>query len=351
MLAQVSVFPVLPPVTVRTIGAGWVLDRVDDIMGWRRGILESMQILDLRQVQSRSLDALFDEETRRWRDELHWDYRSSVELIRRFIDSHALGGYVAFENGHPAGYGFYVLEDHKGLIGGLFASSQYAQATITEKLLGEMMASLQVTPRLQRIEAQLMPFGTELDPKFLSKFFRLHSRQFMLLKLDEANLEDRPLSPGLRIEQWTDRAFESAARLIQLSYANHVDGEINDQYRSEAGGMKFLRNIVLLPGCGQFLPEASFIVRPGTGERPIGMVLTSTVAEGVGHTTQLCVMPGHQGHGVGRQLMEHSIQALRREGYEALSLTVTSINRPAVQLYEHLGFRTIKTFAAGVWQA
>src|SRR5215469_3003805 len=311
----------------------------------------SMQILDLRQVHSRSLDVLFQEESRHWREELHWDYRSSIDLIRKFIDSHALGGCVAIEDGRPVGYGFYVLEDHKGLIGGLFASSQYPQTSITEKLITEMMSALHVTPRLQRIEAQLMPFGTELDPSFLSRFFRLHTRQFMLLRLEEAKLTNAPLSSGLRIEQWTDRAFEPAARLIQLAYANHIDGEINDQYRSEAGGMKFLRNIVLLPGCGQFMPEASFVVRPLTGDRPVGMVLTSTVAEGVGHTTQICVMPGYQGHGLGRHLMEHSIRALRRRNYEALSLTVTSINNPAVELYEHLGFHTIKTFAAGVWQA
>ncbi len=81
------------------------------------------------------------------------------------------------------------------------------------------------------------------------------------------------------------------------------------------------------------------------------MMLTSTVAESVGHTTQVCVMPGYHGNGIGRQLMEHSIQALRRRRYESLSLTVTSVNTHAVELYEHLGFRTVKTFAAGVWKA
>jgi ribosomal protein S18 acetylase RimI-like enzyme len=310
-----------------------------------------MQILDLRQVHSRSLDVLFQEESRHWREELYWDYRSSIELIRKFIDSRALGGCVAFEDGRPVGYGFYVLEDHKGLIGGLFASPRGPQAPVTQKVLTEMMSALHITPRLQRIEAQLMPFGTELDPNFLSKFFRLHARQFMLLRLDEAKLANTALSAGLRIEPWTDRSFESGARLIQLAYADHIDGEINDQYRSEAGAMKFLRNIVLLPGCGQFLSEASFFVRPATGDRPVAMVLTSTVAEGVGHTTQVCVMPGYQGQGIGRRLMEYSIRALRRRDYRALSLTVTSVNKRAVELYERLGFRTIKTFAAGVWQA
>ena len=80
-------------------------------------------------------------------------------------------------------------------------------------------------------------------------------------------------------------------------------------------------------------------MRPATGDRLIAMVLTSTVAEGVGHTTQICVMPGYQGHSIGRQLMESAIQALRRRHYESLSLTVTSINKRAVELYEHLGFQ------------
>lgn len=309
-----------------------------------------MQIVDLRQIQSRTLEPLFHEETRHWRDELHWDYRPSIELIRKFIDARSLGGYAATKSGCPAGYGFFVLEDHKGLIGGLFVSSNFPQEPITKTLISEMVAALHASPRLERIEAQLMPFGTELDPGFLSQYFKLYTRQFMLLEIDEARLTAKSLSSGLRLEPWTDRAFDSAARLIHLAYADHVDGEINDQYRSEAGGMKFLRNIVLLPGCGQFLPEASFLVRPATGDRPIAMVLTSTVSDRVGHTTQICVMPGYQGHGIGRALMESSIQALRRRHYESISLTVTSMNATAVQLYEHLGFQTVKKFAAGVWQ-
>jgi len=309
-----------------------------------------MHIVDLRQLQSRSLESLFHEETHHWRTELYWDYRPSIELIRKFIDSHALGGVAALDNGRPAGYGFYVLEDHKGLIGGLFVSSHQPQPVVTQKLLTEMLGTLRGIPRLQRIEAQLMPFGAELDPVFLSQYFRLHPRQFMFLPLAEANISGQPLSAGLRLEPWSDRAFEAAARLIHLAYADHVDSQINDQYCSEPGGLKFLRNIVLLPGCGQFLREASFLVRPATGDRLIAMVLTSTVAEKVGHTTQICVMPGYQGHGLGRQLMEQVILALRRRNYESLTLTVTSINKRAVELYELLGFRTVKTFAAGVWQ-
>jgi hypothetical protein len=164
-----------------------------------------MQILDLRQIPSRKLEPLFQEETRHWRDELHWDYGPSVDLIRKFVDSHSLGGYVAMEDDKPAGYGFYVLEDHKGLIGGLFVSSRKSQEPITKSLVTEMVTALRATPRLKRVEAQLMPFGTELDPKFLSQYFTLHTRLFMLLPLAEARLSNKPISSGLRLEPWTDK--------------------------------------------------------------------------------------------------------------------------------------------------
>jgi hypothetical protein len=84
-----------------------------------------MNIVDLRQTSVRQIEPLLEEEARHWRDELHWDYRGALELIKRFLDAHALAGCVAFENGAAAGYSFYVLEDQKGLIGGLYVSPNF----------------------------------------------------------------------------------------------------------------------------------------------------------------------------------------------------------------------------------
>ena len=310
-----------------------------------------MPIVDLRQMTSRQLEPLLEEEAMHWREELHWDYRASLELIKKFLDARSLAGCAALEEGRPVGYGFYVLEGHKGLLGGLFVSPRFPQLALGQKLLSEMLATLRAIPRLERIEAQLMPFGGALDQVLVEQGFRLYTRQFMLLPLADAAQSGAAPGAGLRLERWDDRYFEPCARLIRLAYASHVDGEINDQYRSESGALKFLKNIIVLPGCGQFQPNASFVLHPPQSDHLVGVVLTSAVAEGVGHTTQICVMPGYQGHGLGRQLMEASIQALRARRFTALSLTVTSVNTSAVRLYERLGFRTIKTFAAGVWQA
>jgi ribosomal protein S18 acetylase RimI-like enzyme len=43
------------------------------------------------------------------------------------------------------------------------------------------------------------------------------------------------------------------------------------------------------------------------------------------------------------------VDALRSLKFHELTLTVTSVNHTAVQLYEKLGFRALKTFTAGVW--
>jgi ribosomal protein S18 acetylase RimI-like enzyme len=208
---------------------------------------------------------------------------------------------------------------------------------------------MRALPQMHRIEAQLMPFGGPVDAALREQGFRLHTRKFMLLDLNKEQPPTPAINSGIRLERWHDRYFDPCAKLIYLAYANHIDGDINDQYRSRHGALKFLKNIIHLPGCGQFVPSASFVLRHPGGDDLIGAVLTSEVSTGVGHTTQLCVQPGYQGHGLGRLLMQTSQDALRNLNYKELSLTVTADNRTAVHLYEQLGFETIKSFTAGVW--
>ena len=321
-----------------------------------------MSIVDLRQMNSQQITLLLEEEAQRWREELHWDYRSSLELIKKFVDARSLAGSVALENGQVAGYAFYVLEEHKGLLGGLYVSSRWPQLRLAQELLNDVLETLRALPRTERIEAQLIPFGCDFGRALAEQGFRLYPRQFMLLELGPAlgsaahpgnSSTPARAAPaalaGLRLERWDDRCFAACARLIQLAYANHMDGEINDQYRSESGALKFLKNIILLPGCGQFQPQASFVLRPPHSHELVGVVLTSLVAPGVAHTTQICVMPGYQRHGIGRRLMEAAIDALRERGISKLSLTVTAANDPAVRLYRKIGFTPIKTLTAGVW--
>jgi ribosomal protein S18 acetylase RimI-like enzyme len=317
-----------------------------------------MTIVDLRQLSSRQIEPLLAEEAQRWREELRWDYRSSLDLIKKFVEARSLAGCAALEGGEAAGYAFYVIEEHKGLLGGLYVSPRFPQMPLANRLLASTLETLRALPYIGRIEAQLVPFGCEFDTALASHGFRLYPRQFMLLDLsgtpgpagNGGSAGSNHVS-GLRLEEWNDRYFAACARLIQLAYADHMDGDINDQYRSEEGALKFLKNIIMLPGCGQFQEHASFILRAPHSHELVGAVLSSAVAPGVAHTTQVCVMPGYQRQGLGRRLIQATIQALKARRFNALSLTVTAANRRAVNLYASLGFTQIKTFTAGVWKS
>src|SRR5258708_36737313 len=264
--------------------------------GGRAVFHSSMNIVDLRQTTVRQLEPLLDEEARHWREELHWDYRGALELIKRFLEARALAGCVAFDSGVAAGYCFYVLEEQKGLIGGLYISPQYDQAAVGRRVLEETLFGMRALPHLTRIEAQLMPFGGPLDEPLKENGFRLYTRQFMLLDLQPSAQPSPGTSAGMRLDRWHDRYFDPCAKLLYLSYANHLDGEINDQYRNRSGALRFLKNIMLLPGCGQFVPSASFLLRQAGGDELIGAVLTSEPSPAVGPTPHLPLLPRSPPH-------------------------------------------------------
>jgi ribosomal protein S18 acetylase RimI-like enzyme len=310
-----------------------------------------MEIVNLRTVRPRTLEPLFQEQAVFWSEQFLWDYRPALDMIRRFLEARSLEGFAAMENGLAAAYCFYVLEDRKGLIGDCFIAPRFSGAGLGLQLLAQVLAALTANPSVSRIETHILPPDPQVQDFLTAQHFHLSERQFMRLKLGDIPRPAAPQISGLLLEPFHTRYTAGGARLIQLAYATHVDGEINDQYRSEAGADRFIRNLMQTPASGHFLREASFILRPRSESQPAGMVLASRVAPHVAHITQICVLPGYQHNGLGRRLMQASIQALQEEGYRELTLTVTSSNISAVRLYESLGFRTIRRFFAGVWQA
>ena len=56
-----------------------------------------------------------------------------------------------------------------------------------------------------------------------------------------------------------DEDYQPAAAVIAAAYRGHIDSDINDQYRSLNGSLRFLNNIVRFPGCGVF--DAVGVVR------------------------------------------------------------------------------------------
>ncbi len=316
-------------------------------------------VLDLRQFRAAELEPLLRAEAEEWRRELHWNYSTSLELIRQYLQARILPGYVLIgnEGRHlPKGYGFFVYESHKALVGAIFAHPRFRSGQREEEraLLRPMLATLQATPGLQRIEAQLMPFRPpDLAEVFAAAGFQAFRRLFMHLDLEQAVL---PAPSTLAVQGWETVGFEEAASLITDAYAGHIDSAVNDQYRSYPGALRFLHNVIHYPGCGSFDALSSCGIRDTattgrSGERSplLGMLLVSRVKSDVAHITQVCVHPRHRHRALGRALFAYALASLRRAGLRAVTLTVTQSNENAVALYEHLGFKTLREFDAYVW--
>ena len=322
---------------------------------------ETVDILDLRHYTSADLRPLLDRESEVWASGMAWDYRSSAEMILRYIDSKILPGYTAIENGRVVGYTFFVYEGTKGVIGDLFVSANghsrpdpTRDEEVRMRLLTHAIETLQQTPGVRRIEAQLLVHRSgSVSAPFLREGFRVYPRLFMQLPLKMNAAFDEPLAamPDIEIRNWSEADFQPAAQCITNAYFGHIDSDINDQYRTVAGSTRFLNNIVRFPGCGVFDQQGSMVaINRATGAMA-GLLLASRVRDDVGHVTQICLTPEFRSRGLGKAMMVLCCRGLRKRNFSQLTLTVTEANRPAVELYERLGFETKRIFDAFVWES
>lgn len=307
------------------------------------------EIVSLRLLTGGDLAPVLDEETECWREMLDWDFRASADLVRQFVDMRSLSGFALVAGGEPAGYVYTITEERKGLIGDLYVRERYRTWKNEDRLLTAAIDSLLGEHGMRRIESQLMMLSAPLTrPLPYERTARRFDRTFMVCRSKRVV---RPRAAAAHLEPWRDALVDDAAGLIAASYRGHVDAEINDQYRSASGARQFLLNIVQYPGCGRFCQPASFLAVHRTSGRALGLILASLVAETTGHITQVCVAPQARGQGLGRELVERSMEVLFALGAERVSLTVTSSNTGAIQLYERLGFACSRQFGAHVWEA
>jgi ribosomal protein S18 acetylase RimI-like enzyme len=316
-------------------------------------VATQLELLDLRQFSARQLRPLLEAEADVWQQRLRWDYKSSTELLLQYLDSRVLPGFVALDRGRVAGYTFCVYEGNKAVVGDAFAlsSSPEQSLQVTDALLRKLVDLLLHSPNIGRVESQLLLYDAgQVDGGFLDAGFVQHRRLFMELDLARAGedlLQPQPIS-GVELIPWSSLYYQAAAELIHAAYFGHIDAEINDQYCSLHGSLRFLHNIVRFPGCGVFEDHQSWMLRDQETGKLAGMILCSRVAPDVAHITQLCVAPSHRGQGLGRALLNYAARHLRRSGTAAITLTVTESNRPAVALYEEAGFEVKQRFDAMV---
>ena len=270
------------------------------------------------------------------------------------MDAKILPGYAAIERGSLFGYAFFVYEQSKGVIGDLFVRDGGRTANrreVEERLLVHVIETLQQSPGIHRIEAQLLAhLEGEVARPFLAQGFSRHPRVFMNYEMSRNPQTAPKLSPEFEVRPWSEDQYQVAAALITAAYRGHVDSDINDQYRTLSGSLRFMNNIVRFPGCGVFDARASFVVLDRRTRTLVGLILCSQVRADVGHVTQVCVLPEYRSAGLGVVLLAATTRSLRERGFKAISLTVTQANDRAIALYHRIGYDSVRVFDAFVWE-
>ena len=275
-------------------------------------------------------------------------------MILRYVDAKILPGYAAVDRGRVFGYSFFVYEGSKGVIGDLYVTNgtRLPDARQVElRLLTHVIETLQQSPGIHRVEAQLLAHeANAVSRPFLDTGFQRHPRLFMVLPLTKSTLQEIPARPEIEIRPWAEADYQPCAAVITAAYRGHVDAQINDQYHTLSGSLRFLNNIVRFPGCGVFDADSSFVAMDRNARTLIGLILCSRVRHDVGHVTQVCVLPEYRSYRIGESLMDATVGNLVKRNFSMLSLTVTEANARATALYRRLNFESKRIFDAFVWE-
>src|ERR1039458_859880 len=181
-----------------------------------------MEILDLRHFSSADLRPLLEDEIAMWGRLLSWDYTTSAGMILRYMDAKILPGYAAIERGSIFGYSFFVYEQNKGVIGDLFVRDSvrdggrgHDRHEVEERLLTHVIETLQQSPGIHRVEAQLLAHeANSVSRPFIETGFQRHPRLFMTLTLEKAASVKFPTHPDVEIRPWTDGDYQPSAAVI-----------------------------------------------------------------------------------------------------------------------------------------
>jgi ribosomal protein S18 acetylase RimI-like enzyme len=299
----------------------------------------------LSELTARDLRPLLQEECAHWARELLWDFADVSSAVASGLERRALTGFVLQDGPRAVSYCYYMLDGGRAIVGSLYAAEAFRGQGLEESLLDQVLAQAQAHPRNDRVECQtLFSTTTAADARFLRAGFLSRGRHYLV----------RPLTPpveeaegDVKVRPFRRDDLTLAANIVHRSHQGTLDAALNLTYASPAHCRGFVETLVLRAGCGRFDPDASFVVE--TAEGPTGVLLASHLSRSNGHICQVSVLPEAQGRGIGCVLMTSALASFRRQGLQTASLSVTVDNQRAYRLYERLGFKLRKPFAAHAW--
>ncbi len=312
-----------------------------------------MEVQSLSATSPQCLQPVLDEEGRCWSQQLGWDFRPAAELIRKYVASRSLPGYVLrHTDGKLVGYTYYVIDQGVGYLGNLFVVHPSADQQSYRSLLQSALSSLRCSSGVRRIECQLFPFNFEFPSVFTDFEFEVRPRIFLGRELQAADqrASSKPGRLGYRLVGWDTSLFIQAAEVVYDSYQGSPDYELCRDYQSVRGCVRFLRNLIESPGCGTFCPTVSQVALDRES-KVAAVLVASRIGEGKAMIPQISVRRADQGRGLGTLLLRKCFRTAAGQGLSSVALSVSEANRGACRLYRRLGFEQVKPFHAFLWKA
>lgn len=303
----------------------------------------------LRELSIRELGALLDEEAAHWEKELRWDFSVVRSAVAGGVQRGTLCGRALTDDTRAVAYSYYLVDTGRTIVGSIFAGRAHRGEGLEERLAEAVIADARADRRCGRLESQtLFCTAPGANERFVEAAFTSQPRHYMLLDLRRSFPSgEARLPPGFRFRPVRRADLHAAAEIVYRSHVGSLDAALNLTYATPSSCRGFVDTLVLRAGCGRFDAEASRLLVGPKG--PAAVLLASRLAGSNGHVCQVSVVPEAQGHGFGRALMLTALKAFDRQGLSTATLSVTSENEPAHRLYELLGFRVHREFAAHAW--
>ena len=154
-------------------------------------------------------------------------------------------------------------------------------------------------------------------------------------------LPGKPLKadePSLRPECYSPESHADFARIVESTYVDTLDCPALAQMRSGEQLLEAHR------ATGQFNPQACRIYH--ASGRDVGILLLAEHPDrDVWEVAYMGVVPEFRGLGFGRAILVSGIDLVRGSGRATMEIAVDVANRPALRLYESLGFSEMRRFA------
>lgn len=292
-----------------------------------------MRCVDWRTRSAADVEPLVSAEARAWLRELHWDVTDAWQVIEPARAAGHLPGFLAVDDaGRPLGWTAFLNHANSLQVMALVAPDHLA----TRALVDAVMSA----PETAAADVAIVCVRSSapgLADALLAHGFDVESCRYMVVTLADFHEPVTDLAP------WTASHDDAVAALWARAYAGQTGIRAFAPHGTSAEWREYVGQLRKGPGCGWFLPEFSFVAPAEDGGELRGAILVTDLGPRTAHVAQIAVDPAWRGRGLARRLVR---AALGRAAsiFDRATLLVSPANRPAIALYESMGFEDLATF-------